>query len=62
LKKNHLLLFDSGSQYFFGTTDMTRTISLGKQSYFRKKIYTLILKAQIRLSTLKIKKKCQENS
>ena len=57
LKKNHLLLFDSGSQYFFGTTDMTRTISLGKQSYFRKKIYTHILKAQIRLSTLKIKKK-----
>ena len=36
---------------------MTRTISLGKQSYFRKKIYTHILKAQIRLSTLKIKKK-----
>ena len=57
LKKNHLLLFDSGSQYFFGTTDMTRTISLGKQSYFRKKIYTLVLKAQIRLSTLKIKRK-----
>ena len=57
LKKNHLLLFDSGSQYFFGTTDMTRTISLGKQSYLRKKIYTLILKAQITLSTLKIKKK-----
>tara|TARA_B100000963_G_C22640211_1_gene679963 strand:+ start:4123 stop:5781 length:1659 start_codon:yes stop_codon:yes gene_type:complete len=56
LKKNHLLLFDSGSQYFFGTTDMTRTITLGKQSHYRKKIYTLILKSQIGLMTFKIKK------
>ncbi len=57
LKKNHLLLFDSGSQYFFGTTDMTRTISLGKQSFYRRKIYTFILKSHIRLSIFKIKKK-----
>ena len=57
LKKNHLLLFDSGSQYFFGTTDMTRTISLGKQPYFRKKIYTLVLKSHIGLSISKIKNK-----
>ncbi len=57
LKKNHLLLFDSGSQYFFGTTDMTRTISLGKQSFYRRKIYTLILKSHISLSMFKVKKK-----
>ena len=56
LKKNDLLLFDSGSHYMFGTTDMTRTISLGKQSFFRKKIYTLVLKSHIAVSTIKIKK------
>ena len=54
LKKNHLLLFDSGSQYMFGTTDMTRTISLGQQSFFRKKIYTLVLKSHIAVSTAKV--------
>ncbi len=56
LKKNDLLLFDSGSHYMFGTTDMTRTISLGRQSFFRKKIYTLVLKSHIAVSTVKIKK------
>ena len=56
LKKNDLFLFDSGSHYMFGTTDMTRTISLGQQSFFRKKIYTLILKSHIAVSTVKIKK------
>ena len=37
LKKNHLYLLNSGSQYLYGTTDMTRTFSLGKQNKFRKK-------------------------
>ena len=54
LKKNHLLLFDSGSHYMFGTTDMTRTISLGQQPFFRKKIYTLVLKSHIAVSTAKV--------
>jgi len=54
LKKNHLLLFDSGSHYMFGTTDMTMTISLGQQSLFRKKIYTLVLKSHIAVSTAKV--------
>ena len=38
----------------FGTTDMTRTISLGQQSFFRKKIYTLVLKSHIAVSTAKV--------
>ena len=38
----------------FGTTDMTRTISLGQQPFFRKKIYTLVLKSHIAVSTAKI--------
>ena len=40
----------------FGTTDMTRTISLGQQSFFRKKIYTLVLKSHIAVSTAKVNK------
>ena len=56
LKKNNMLLVDSGSQYFFGTTDMTRTISLGKQSYFRKKMYTLVLKSHIAVANTKLTK------
>ncbi len=56
LKANNLFLFDSGSQYFFGTTDMTRTIPLGKQPTIRKKIYTLVLKSHISVSSYKITK------
>lgn len=55
LKSGDLFLFDVGSQYFFGTTDMTRTISLGKQNYFRKKMYTLVLKSHISVSTSNLK-------
>ena len=51
-----MFLLDAGSQYLFGTTDMTRTISLGKQNKFRKTIYTLVLKGHIAVSTFKINK------
>lgn len=57
LKKNHLFLLDSGSQYLFGTTDMTRTIPLGKQNYLRRKIYTIVLKSHISVANTIIKKK-----
>ena len=44
------LLLDSGGQYrFCGTTDITRTISLGKLTDEEKKIYTIVLKANLRL-------------
>lgn len=56
LKKNSLLLIDCGSQYYFGTTDMTRTISLGKRGNFHKKIYTLVLKSHISVYNFKITK------
>ena len=55
LKKNHLYLLDSGSQYLYGTTDMTRSFSLGKQNQFRKKIYTLVLKSHIAVSVANLK-------
>ncbi|WP_440695277.1 M24 family metallopeptidase [Candidatus Pelagibacter sp. HIMB109] len=55
LKKKHLYLLDSGSQYLYGTTDMTRSFSLGKQNQFRKKIYTLVLKSHITVAIANLK-------
>ena len=37
IKGNNLYLLDSGSQYFYGTTDVTRTIAIGTISNFKKK-------------------------
>jgi Xaa-Pro aminopeptidase len=42
-----LFLVDSGGQYFYGTTDITRMISLGKNTEEEKTDYTLVLKAMI---------------
>ena len=56
LKKGDLYLVDSGGQYSFGTTDVTRTISLDNNSKFIKEIYTRVLKGHIAVSDYKIKK------
>ena len=50
LETNGLILIDSGGHYLEGTTDITRTISLGKISQDEKKHFTLVLKAMINLS------------
>ena len=50
LKDNGFYLIDSGGQYYEGTTDITRTISLGKIDEEWKKHYTLVLKGVIKLS------------
>lgn len=42
-------LVDSGAQYTHGTTDITRTIPLGKLTYQEKEDYTLVLKGMIDL-------------
>ena len=44
-----LLLIDSGAQYLDGTTDITRTISLGPLSDEQRRIYTLVLKGHLQL-------------
>ncbi|MBR0038287.1 MAG: aminopeptidase P family protein [Bacteroidales bacterium] len=46
-----LLLIDTGGQYLDGTTDITRTIGVGKVSDAMKRDYTLVLKGHIRLAT-----------
>lgn len=50
-------LLDCGSQYEFGTTDITRTFFFGKPSEEQKLHYTLVLKGVINLSTLIFPKK-----
>ena len=57
LKKNDILLIDSGGQYKWGTTDVTRTISLGKIPTNIKNIFTRVLKGHIAVITSNLKKK-----
>lgn len=55
IDKDGLMLIDSGGNYLYGTTDVTRTISLYKNKVPStiKKHYTLVLKSLIDLSILK---------
>ncbi len=46
-----LLLVDSGGQYTYGTTDITRTIALGMPTAEQKHDFTLVLKGHIALGT-----------
>lgn len=53
LKNEGLFLIDSGGQYYDGTTDITRTIVLGKLTDEQKRDFTLVLKGFIALSSVK---------
>jgi Xaa-Pro aminopeptidase len=48
-----LLLVDSGGQYLGGTTDITRTVSVGVPTLREKTDFTLVLKGHIRLAMAK---------
>jgi len=48
-----LLLVDSGAQYLDGTTDITRTITLGKPTEAERRDYTLVLKGHLALQRAK---------
>ena len=50
LSPEGLLLIDTGGQYLEGTTDTTRTISLGNPTGAEKHDYTLILKGHLALA------------
>jgi Xaa-Pro aminopeptidase len=56
LKKGDIYLVDSGGQYNFGTTDVTRTISLDNNSQKIKNIFTRVLKGHIAVASYKLKK------
>ncbi len=53
LQKGNLYLLDSGGQFFDGTTDVTRTVLLGKDATAKKEIkemFTRVLKGHIALA------------
>lgn len=50
LENHGLYLVDSGGQYCFGTTDITRTVPLGECTSLEMEDYTLVLKGMIQLS------------
>ena len=56
LRKGDIYLVDSGGQYEFGTTDVTRTISLKNSNKRIKDIFTRVLKGHIAVSNFKLKK------
>ena len=56
IKKNDIFLCDSGGQYKFGTTDVTRTICFSQQKKSIKNIFTKVLKGHIAVSTSNLKK------
>ena len=57
LRKGNLYLIDSGGQYFYGTTDVTRTLSLQNDNERIKNIYTRVLKGHIAVANYKLTKK-----
>ena len=56
IKKNDIFLCDSGGQYKYGTTDITRTISLGKQTKKIKNIFTYVLRGHIAVANSNLNK------
>ncbi len=56
LRKNDLLLLDSGGQYKWGTTDVTRTVCFSNVSNKVKGIFTRVLKGHIAVALTDINK------
>ena len=56
IRKKDIFLCDSGGQYKYGTTDVTRTICFSKQSQDIKNIFTKVLKGHIAVATSNLKK------
>ncbi len=56
LKKGDIYLVDSGGQYKFGTTDVTRTISLLNSNKRIRNIFTRVLKGHIAVANFRLKK------
>ncbi len=56
IDKKDIFLCDSGGQYKYGTTDVTRTICFSNQSKKIKNIFTKVLKGHIAVATTNINK------
>ena len=55
IKKNDIFLCDSGGQYKYGTTDVTRTICFAKPKASIKNVYTKVLKGHIAVANTNLK-------
>ena len=51
MKPSGILLIDSGGQYLDGTTDTTRTLTLGPPTNRQRRVFTTVLKSLIALTT-----------
>ena len=51
IRSNSIYLVDSGGQYYDGTTDITRTVVLGKPNQEQIDRFTRVLKGHIKLAT-----------
>ena len=56
INKNDIFLCDSGGQYKFGTTDVTRTICFSQQKRSIKNIFTKVLKGHIAVYLTNLKR------
>ena len=56
IKNKDIFLCDSGGQYKYGTTDVTRTICFSKPSNNIRNIFTYVLKGHIAVATTNLKK------
>ncbi len=56
LKPGELYLVDSGAQYLDGTTDITRTVAIGKPTREMQERFTLVLKGHIAIATARFPK------
>ncbi len=56
IKKKDIFLCDSGGQYKYGTTDVTRTICFSKPAKNIRDIYTKVLKGHIAVATSNLNK------
>ncbi len=54
LEKGDVYLVDSGGQYLHGTTDVTRTLSLGVENLKIKEIFTRVLKGHIAVASYEL--------
>ena len=53
LRPGELFLVDSGAQYQDGTTDVTRTVAIGRPTQEMRERFTLVLKGHIAIATLR---------
>ena len=56
LERGSLFLIDSGGQYPDGTTDVTRTVPIGKPTQEMRERFTLVLQGHIALATVRFPK------